>query len=103
MISTVGYAHLGALGIHAHKALAGFVYWRLVFPLQRATQVLMGWDVEEACQWVVGCRWPVFAAPQGRAEGHGLPFDRLALHIVGGTSGLRINTRERVLFHEGLG
>src|SRR5215831_1274558 len=103
MISTVSHAHLGALGVHAYKAFARFVGRCLVFPLQRATQVLMGRDVEESCQRVVGCRWPVFATPQGRTEGHCLTFDRLMLHSVGGASGLRIKTRERVLFHKGLG
>src|SRR5438876_9851453 len=98
MISTIGHAHFDGLAVDAQKELAGFIRWLLVFPLQRATQVLMRRDVQESGLRVVRCRWPVFATPEGRAEGHGLAPGWLALWIVGGASGLRINARERVLF-----
>src|SRR6266545_5621955 len=103
MISTVGHAHFDGLAVDAQKELAGFIRWSLVLPLQRAAQVLVCRDIQESCLRVVRCRWPVFATPEGRAEGHGLAAGRLALWIVGGASGLRINARERILFHEGLG
>ena len=97
----VGAVHHEDLGRSAGEPLAGDV---LDFAADDGrAQVLVGGHVEVAGLRAVGGRGPVFAAPQRGAEGRRPVGAGLALRVVLGPAGHRVDGREHVLVHVGLG
>ena len=95
VIRTLDIVHLDVGDRYAKPQVTRGI--RHVLADQRAAQIVVGRNVEQAGIRIVRLRRPILAAPQRRAEVDLFTYDRLVGFVVGRPAGVRIDAGEDVL------